>query len=357
MLQSKELDLTGTTIFCSIDVHKKSWRVNIQDSDFELEDFSQAADKVLLVKHLDRKYPGATVIMCYEAGFSGFSAQRYFELQGKKCLIVNPADVATTDKEKRYKTDKIDARKLNHHLQSKKVTGIYIPTEAWEHGRSLTRGRTQLVCDQTRCKNRIHQMLNFSGLELAEKFEPTQYWSKGFVTALKKIPCKNESLRSLFDLYIKNYEQSKALVMEATLAIRKLCQEPLYKVKADLLKTIPGIGETNAAIMLFELQDIKRFKHLEKLCSYAGLVPETHSSGATEIIKGITGRGNNFLRVALVESAWAVVRRDPALNMIFKNSNKGKDKNTKIIKVARSLLSRINYILKNEKPYVIGVVK
>jgi transposase len=357
MLQSKVLDFTGTTIFCGIDVHKNSWRVNIQDSDFELEDFSQNTDKVLLEKHLDRKYPGASIKMCYEAGFCGFSTQRYFELQGKNCIIVNPADVATTDKEKRHKTDKIDARKLNHHLQSKKVEGIYIPSEAWEHGRSLTRGRTHLVCDQTRCKNRIHQMLYFSGLEIAEKFAPTQYWSKRFVEALKKIPCKNASLRSLFDLYIKNYEQSKALVMEATLAIRKLCQDPLYKKWIDLLRTIPGIGEVNASIILFELQDINRFKHLDNLCSYVGLVPDTHSSGETEVIKGITKRGNNYLRVALVESAWAVVRRDPALNMLFKSSNKGKDKNTRIIKVAKSLLSRINYILKNEKPYIIGVVK
>ncbi len=33
MTQVKKLDFSGTTIYCGVDVHKKSWRVNIQDSD------------------------------------------------------------------------------------------------------------------------------------------------------------------------------------------------------------------------------------------------------------------------------------------------------------------------------------
>jgi hypothetical protein len=48
MTQVKKLDFSGTTIFCGIDAHKKNWRVNIQDGEFELEDFSQNADAVLL---------------------------------------------------------------------------------------------------------------------------------------------------------------------------------------------------------------------------------------------------------------------------------------------------------------------
>lgn len=73
MKQVKKLDFSGTTIFCGIDVDKKSWRVNIQDSEFELEGFSQDADVVLLHTPINRKYPGAAFKLCYEAGYSGFS--------------------------------------------------------------------------------------------------------------------------------------------------------------------------------------------------------------------------------------------------------------------------------------------
>lgn len=119
--------------------------------------------------------------VCYEAGFSGFSAQRYLDQKGIACLIVNAADVATTDKEKRQKNDKIDVRKLCEHLQSKKVKGIYIPQPHWEHGRSPVRARAKIVGNQTSCKNRIWQLLHFSGLHLPKNYEAGQYWSKNFI--------------------------------------------------------------------------------------------------------------------------------------------------------------------------------
>ena len=67
MTQVKQLDFNGRTIFCGIDVHKKNWRVNIQDTEFELEDFSQDPDARVLYKHLIQRYAGATFKACYEA--------------------------------------------------------------------------------------------------------------------------------------------------------------------------------------------------------------------------------------------------------------------------------------------------
>jgi transposase len=108
MTQVKKLDFSGTTIFCGIDVHKKNWRVNIQDGEFELEDFSQNADAVLLHKHLKGKYRGAAFKLCYEAGYSGFSAQRLLSEQGLDCRVMNAADVATSDKEKAMGNGRLD---------------------------------------------------------------------------------------------------------------------------------------------------------------------------------------------------------------------------------------------------------
>ena len=356
MTQVKNLDFTGTSIFCGIDVHKKSWRVNIQDSEFELEDFSQDADAFLLYKHLSRKYPGATFKLCYEAGFSGFSTQRSLSALGMDCRVVNAADVATSDKEKRQKNDKVDARKLCEHLQSKKVNAVYIPALHWEHGRSLVRARSRIVSNQTRCKNRIWQLLHFSGLALPNNYEASQYWSSHFITALQSIDCSSEELKTTLGLYIKDYQQTKTLLLEATRAIRKLCKQPGYEKDIELLRSIPGIGEINAAVMLFELQDIRRFKRFDELCSYVGLVPNTSDSGDTKRTKGITNRSNYYLRTALVESSWSVVRKDPALLMKYKAYCRKMEKNKAIIRVAKHLLSRINFVLKNKRNYVSAVV-
>jgi transposase len=356
MTQVKQLDFTGITIFCGVDVHKKNWRVNIQDSEFELEDFSQDADVVLLHKHINRKYPGATVKVCYEAGFSGFSAQRWLSNQGVDCWIVNAADVATSDKEKRQKSDKTDARKLCEHLQTKKMNGIYVPSLHWEHGRSLVRARAKIVSNQTRCKNRIWQLLHFSGLALPKGYEAGQYWSRGFIKELQAIDCHSEELKITLGLYIKDFVQTRTLLLEATRAIRKLGKQSEYQKGIFLLRSIGGIGEINAAVILFELQDISRFKRFENLCSYAGLIPNTSDSGETKKTKGITNRSNHFLRTALVESSWSVVRKDPALLMMYKKYCRRMEKNKAIIRVAKHLLSRINYVLKNEKEYVTGIV-
>jgi transposase len=356
MAQVRKLDFRGTTIFCGIDVHKKSWRVNIQDREFELEDFSQNADVVLLHKHLSRKYPGADFKICYEAGFSGFSAQRWLGRQGIDCLVVNAADVATSDKEKRQKNDKIDARKLCEHLQSKKVKSIYIPELHWEHGRSLVRARSRIVSNQTRCKNRIWQLLHFSGLALPKNYDAGQYWSKHFIKELEMIACDSETLKTTLGLYIKDYTKTKVLLLEATRAIRNMCRQPQYQRDIVLLRTIHGIGEINAAVILFELQDVSRFKHLDHLYSYAGLVPDTDDSGEIRITKGITNRSNHYLRTALVESSWSVIRKDPALLMKYKGYCRKMNKNKAIIRIAKHLLSRINYVLKNKKEYVSGVV-
>lgn len=356
MTQFKQLDFSGTIIYCGIDVHKKSWRVNIQDREFELEDFSQNADVVLLHKHLNRKYPGARFKICYEAGFSGFSAQRWLKEQGMDCLVVNAAEVATSDKEKRQKNDKIDARKLCEHLQTKKAKSVYIPDLQWEHSRSLVRARSRIVSNQTRCKNRIWQLLHFSGLELPERYDAKQYWSKHFVVELEKTVCKSEALKTTLGLYIKDYTKTKLLLLEATRSVRQMCRQTIYEGEIALLRTIPGIGEINAAVILFELQDISRFKHLDHLCSYAGLVPDTGDSGDNKVTKGITNRSNHYLRTALVESSWSVIRKDPALLMKYKGYCRKMEKNKAIIRIAKHLLSRINYVLKNKREYVAGVV-
>ena len=62
MNKINQLDFTGTTIFCGLDVHKVSWRVNIRDGELELKDFTQPADAGLLYKHLAKNYPGAKYI-------------------------------------------------------------------------------------------------------------------------------------------------------------------------------------------------------------------------------------------------------------------------------------------------------
>ena len=231
MAQVKKLDFSGTTIYCGVDVHKKSWRVNIQDKEFELEDFTQNPDAVLLHRHLTNRYPGAAYKIGYEAGFSGFSMQRGLSERGCECWVVNAADIPSSDKDKKQKQDKADARKLCFYLQSKKLKGIHIPEAAWEYARTLVRTRERIVNNQTRCKNRIWQLLHFSGLSVPVQQREGMYWSKRFIDELQKMDCRGSIyLRQSLGLHIKDYLQTRQLLLEATRAIRSLCRNPLYQI-------------------------------------------------------------------------------------------------------------------------------
>lgn len=140
-------------------------------------------------------------------------------------------------------------------------------------------------------------------------------------------------------------------------AIRSLANTDDYRNNVRILKTVPGVSVLTAMTLLTELYDISRFKTLDKLCSYVGLIPNTDSSGETDRKTGMTGRRNNHLRGILIESAWTAVRKDPALMMAFNELCKHMTKTNAIVRIARKLLNRIRYVLKNQQEYVPAVVQ
>ena len=104
-----------------------------------------------------------------------------------------------------------------------------------------------------------------------------------------------------------------------------------------------------------EIGDINRFPHIDHLSSFVGFVPRVRESGETTHTGGITFRCNSFLRTLLIEASWQAIRQDPALMQYYHRhlvNNKG---HKVIIKVARKLLNRIRYVMKNRKPYETGV--
>ena len=81
MSKIKQLDFQGQTIFCGIDVHKKSWRVNVRNEEFELEDYSQDPCEDLLIEAFEKKIFGRKFYkLAYEAGFSGFELTAFIEV-------------------------------------------------------------------------------------------------------------------------------------------------------------------------------------------------------------------------------------------------------------------------------------
>lgn len=348
------IDFGGMPIFCGIDVHKKSWRVNIRTADWSLEEFTQNPDANELVKHLRKFYPGAKYKLAYEAGFSGFHIQRSFASLGMNCQVINPADIPSSDKEKKRKNDKVDAKKISREMVKGTLTGIYVPSVAMEHARTLVRQRTRLVRDQTRCKSRIWHQVMFSGIRL-EEFSDNKYWSARFIEYLKKVDCGSYELRRALDLALEEYILIRKLVLEATKEVRRLSRMEVYAPLQHILQSFPGIGVINAMIVMTEIQDMRRFRNLDALCSFVGIVPDHASSGEKETVKGITHRSNGYLRPAIVESSWVMIRKDPEMLAKFNKYRQRMNENKAIIKIAHHLLNRMRHLWLSGKTYEKGV--
>ncbi len=351
-----QLDFTGQNIYVGIDTHKHSFTVTVEGELLTYRTFSQPPEPDKLVHYLHRNYPGASYHAAYEAGFSGFWLQDYLQQAGVGCIVVNPCDVPTTSKERKQKRDPLDSRKLARGLRNGELTPIYIPPLSQQMDRGLLRTRKCIVANLTRCKNRIKSILSFYGIPYPERFQRAgTHWSKRFMDWLKSLDLGEESGNKSIQLYLEEAEHLRSLVLKATRMINQLSQSSKYDKQSKLLLSVPGIGRLTAMVLLTEIGDIIRFKNLDHLCSYVGLIPNVYASGDKEYVGDITHRGTSHLRAYLIESSWSAIRYDPALSLKYHQLSVRMKGNKAIIRIARKLLNRIKYVLVNEKEYVTGI--
>ena len=93
-------DFSGQHIYVGMDVHKKSWSISIMTEHSAHKTFSQPPDPSVLSNYMRRNFPGATYHAAYEAGYTGFWIHDQLHEKGIDCMVVNPADVPTKDKER-----------------------------------------------------------------------------------------------------------------------------------------------------------------------------------------------------------------------------------------------------------------
>jgi transposase len=347
-------DLHGQHVYSGLDISKKSWRVSIYVGSQFYKAFTQPPQPEALRTYLEHNFPGAEYHSVYEAGYSGYWAHRQLGAMGIHNIIVHPADVPTTDKEHRRKNDPVDARKLSRSLSLGELHPLYVPSQQAEHDRSLVRMRYNFVKKQTRCKLQIKSLLAFSGIPILDDMDE-RYWSRRFIAWLQQVRFTTDSGTQALHVLLEELLFLRSQLLQLTRQIRQLSRLSSYQTSAQLLRTIPGISELSAMMLLTELVDIHRFRTPEHLASYAGLVPDEHSSGDTQQIGGISRRRNRALRTQLVECAWVTIHNDPVLATAFDRFAQRMGKKKAIIRIARKLLNRIRFVLIHQQPYHVVV--
>jgi transposase len=353
-VNNNTIDFSSQKFFIGIDTHKANWKVTVRSNQLMLKSCSMNPSAEELAGFLKRRYPGGEYYSVYEAGFCGYWIHRDLEKHGIKNIIVNPADVPTSNKEKLTKTDKVDSGKLARELENRTLKGIYIPDEFHQQLRSLCRLRYALTKDLTRIKNRIKGHLYFYGKQIPHD---SSYWSGRYMSRLKQLEFTDSTGKEYLDICLAELVRLRDRIIFINKQLRKFVQENLNDhIVQRLYQTIPGIGFISAITLYTEIIDMKRFSNLEKLASFVGLVPSLCSSGEKEHTIGLTVRNNKYLRCLLIESAWVAIKQDEVLYQYYCNLIKRMNKKRAIISVARKLLSRIRHVWLADEDYVTGVI-
>ena len=353
--QNTGINFEGQAFYIGIDVHKKSWKVTIRSQKIELETYSQPPDAEGLFRHLHNRYPGGIYFSVYEAGFCGYHIDRKLKELGIENIVINPADVPTSNKEKSNKSDKVDSRKLSRELESGSLTGIYIPSEFQIELRSLSRLRYQLVKEQTRLKNRIKAYLYFHG---RTTLATQRYWSSSYISRMREIRFDYEMGNQYLEICLDSLEICRNRIAEVLKKLRIASDKfGFNEILTRLIKGVPGIGFITAITLYSEIMDMKRFKSIEKLASYVGIVPSVKSSGEKEYTSRLTQRKSKYLRYLLIEASWIAIRKDEALFIYYSNLLKRMSNKRAIISVARKLLNRVRHVWLNNEDYVLGLVE
>jgi transposase len=350
------IDFSGKTIYAGIDVHKKDWQIGLFHSGLVLGNHRITGRIEDLITFFKKQYPGAILKCVYESGAWGFTLQRQLSAAGIECIVVHAGDVPGSDKEKKNKSDKVDAVRLARHHAAGLLQAIFVPDEELQKERNLMRFRKKLTGDLTRSKNRLKSLLRFQGIIIPDNLD-TPSWSKNFMTWVEEQVATDSLLRDTVDLMLEEVKIQRQLLLKTERKVRALMRTNKYEGKQKLLRSVVGIGPLTSTLFLLEVGDMNRFKNFDKLNNLIGFYPGSNSSGEKDIDTGISRRRHKELRTMLVEAAWQAVKKDPAMLEAYEQLTKRMKGNEAIVRIARKLLRRMRAVLISGVEYQKGVVK
>lgn len=316
-------------------------------------------------------------------GHYGCNLIHFLLQQGFTLYLLNPkhtSDMHKASTLRKTKTDKVDAKMLASivYAESDTLTPYTATSYHIEELKSLTRYRTRLVQDCTRLKISLKRLVNilfpeydsvFSNLHsecsytLLSEFPSKEFLTKANIVRLTNIISRTtrgrykrataEQIRNLAKGSIGMISEVRSMELQDTIErirhltakIRQLDQiisERMQEVDTKIT-TIPGIGNTLAAIIVSEIGDIRRFSHPDKLVAFAGLSPSIYQSGHfLGTHAKMEKRGSRQLRCAIMLSAEHAARYNPYFaSQLHKKRCEGKAYRVAVSHVARNLLRLI----------------
>ena len=250
----------------------------------------------------------------------------YFLLENNQGVsVVNPLKIKRYIQMKlsKIKTDKSDSKMIQAYAQDQEPTLWFGQSKTQQESLQLSRLLSIYIKQSTQLKNKIH----------GEKVlgVPSKLVLRSLNRQLKSLKKEIEVLENQL---LKNVKSE-------------------YAESLTLLKTIPGIGDKTALMLLVFTDGFNRFESYKELCSYAGITPIIRQSGSS--VNGrprISKMGNPKLRSLLFVCSFNACKFNKACKALFDRLvAKGKSKKLALIAVCNKLLKQAFSIVKNRLPY------
>lgn len=260
-------------------------------------------------------------------------------LKGSGCriVIVNPHQFKVISRSVN-KTDENDARVLARFLSKDMLPEIRMKDTVNKEISSMVQTRDKLVKLRTSLKNKVNNLLaSHAILMKRESLSSEKGLREVLAISLPRLP--RIELGVLVDQIRSLNESIKEL--------EKAISEDGEKLEGHRnLKSIKGIGDLGASILMSVIGDINDFANEGKLAAYFGIVPRVHNSNANIRHGRITKRGSKLGRTTLIQCAMIAKRYNPYLDAYYQRIKARRGSGKAIIALARKLLSIIYKTLK-----------
>jgi transposase len=125
---------------------------------------------------------------------------------------------------------------------------------------------------------------------------------------------------------------------------------PAWREKEDLLASVPSVGDITARTLIAELPELGTLDR-RAIASLVGVAPFTRQSGRWQG-KACIGGGRPTVRAALFIATMSAVRHNPAIRAFRQRLlAAGKPKMVVMVACMRKLLTILNAILRDHKPW------
>jgi len=238
---------------------------------------------------------------------------------GLPVVVVNPAQVRAfaVALGKRAKTDPIDAAVIAHFAEATKPQLRQLPDE-----------KTRFLADLIARRRQIVEML---AAESQRARRISDHRLTRSITRLRK--ALEEELAELERLIADHMRRSTVWVE-----------------KEKLLASVPGVGKTIARTLIAELPELGSLDR-RQIAALVGLAPWTRQSGQWRG-KSFIGGGRKTVRSSLFVGAMVAARYNPQLKQFRdKLVAAGKPKLLALVAVARKLITILNAILRDRRPW------